>query len=250
MPTRCAAAPSSLGAGILLQSTSSRFLWFMDPHSFAGWVMKRYPSTAVAMGFTALNPSYNLELLSPRPQQAALLPAPVALFLALALVVQLLALGHRQQQLGAAAFVEVKLEWDQRHAVAIDRAHQLVDLLPVQQQLARPLRLMVEAISLQIFRNISVDQPDLAVLGIGIGFRDGGLAVADRLDLGAGQRDARFHRVLDRIIEPGLAVFGDDLDRALVLFGHDQIIPATQSAIAPCPRRCTSRLFEQIADFG
>src|ERR1700674_1849652 len=29
MPTRCAAAPSSTGAGILLQSTSSRFFWFI-----------------------------------------------------------------------------------------------------------------------------------------------------------------------------------------------------------------------------
>ena len=29
MPSRCAAAPSSIGAGIVLQSTSSRFLWFI-----------------------------------------------------------------------------------------------------------------------------------------------------------------------------------------------------------------------------
>ena len=48
------------------------------------------------------------------------------------------------------------------------------------------------------------------------------LAGADRLDLGAGQRDARLDRVLDGIVEPGLAIFGDDLDRALVLFGHDE----------------------------
>src|ERR1700676_5615628 len=78
--------------------------------------------------------------LTPRPQQAALLPAPVALLLALALVVQLLAFGHRQQQLGAAAFVEIQLQRYQRHAVAVDRAHQLVDLLSVQQHFSRPLR--------------------------------------------------------------------------------------------------------------
>src|SRR5690242_4303706 len=47
--------------------------------------------------------------LSPRPHQAALLPAPVAFLFALALVVQLLALGDRQQQLGAAALVEIEL---------------------------------------------------------------------------------------------------------------------------------------------
>jgi hypothetical protein len=61
---------------------------------------------------------------------------------------------------------------------------------------------------------------DLAVLGIRIGFRDRRLAVADRLHLGAGQRDAGLDGVLDRIVEPGLAVFGDDLDRALVLVRH------------------------------
>src|SRR5712675_3254207 len=33
MPARCAAPPSSLGAGILLQSTSSRFFWFIAQFS-------------------------------------------------------------------------------------------------------------------------------------------------------------------------------------------------------------------------
>src|ERR1700733_1886214 len=103
--------------------------------------------------------------LSPRPQQTALFPAPIALLFALAFVVQLLALGDREQNLGTAAFVEIKLERDQRHAFAIDRAHQAVDLLLVQQELAWPLRLMVETVGLQIFRDIGVDQPNLAVLG-------------------------------------------------------------------------------------
>jgi hypothetical protein len=66
---------------------------------------------------------------------------------------------------------------------------------------------MVEAVGLQIFRDIGVDQPDLAVLGIGIGFRDCGLAVAQRLDLGARQRNPGFDGVVDGIIETGLAVF-------------------------------------------
>src|SRR5262245_49391244 len=134
MPFRCAAPPSSVGAGILLQSTSSRFFWFIAS--------------------------------SPRPHQAALLPAPVALFLGLTLVMQLLALGDRELKLRAAPLVKVKLERDQRHALAIDGADQLVDLPAVQQQFSRTLRLVVEAITLEIFRDIGVDQPDLAVLGI------------------------------------------------------------------------------------
>src|SRR5207248_11672214 len=134
MPSRCAAAPSSAGAGILLQSTSSRFLWFIAPSARS--------------------------ILSPRPQQPALLPAPVALLLGFAFVVQLLAFRDRQQELGATAFIEIKLSRDQRHAFALDRAHQLIDLLLVEQQLARPLRLMVEAIGLQVLRNVGIDQPD------------------------------------------------------------------------------------------
>src|SRR5205807_2388258 len=42
---------------------------------------------------------------------------------------------------------------------------------------------------LLIFRDIGVDQPDLAAPRIRIGFRDIGPAIAQRLDLGAGQRD-------------------------------------------------------------
>src|ERR1700710_61123 len=79
---------------------------------------------------------------------------------------------------------------------------------------------MVEAVGLQVFRNVGVDQPYLAALGIRVGFRDRGLAVADRLDLGAGQRDAGLDRVLDRIIEACFSIFSDDLDGAFILVGH------------------------------
>src|SRR5262249_1613032 len=65
-----------------------------------------------------------------------------------------------------------------------------------------------------------VDQPDLAVAGIGVGFRDGRFAGADRLHLGAGQGDAGLDRDLDRIVEARLAVLSDDLDLALVLVSH------------------------------
>src|ERR1700741_1714089 len=100
--------------------------------------------------------------LAPRPHQAALLPAPIALLHGLALVVQLLALGERELEFRAAALVEVKLERNQGHAFAVDGADQLVDLLSVQKKLAWPFRQMIEAVGLQIFRNIGVDQPDLA----------------------------------------------------------------------------------------
>src|SRR4051794_34070640 len=116
VPLRCLAAPSSVGAGILLQSTSSRFFWFIArPHCFAGGWSEAISimNIRAADGFCcATHPTNGLPS---RTQQPALLARPIAFFLALAFVVQLLALGDGQQQLGAAALIKVKLERDQRH---------------------------------------------------------------------------------------------------------------------------------------
>src|SRR5206468_2693450 len=124
MPTRCAAAPSSVGAGILLQSTSSRFFWFMDailhqpslPATNAKRLRKGAKATKQSIlpcrtmdCFASLAMTdRHISRSSPRPHQAAFFPAPVAFLFALALVVQLLALGDRQQELGPAAFVEIQ----------------------------------------------------------------------------------------------------------------------------------------------
>src|SRR5882762_10496333 len=105
MPTRWAAAPSSDGAGILLQSTSNRFFWFIffasafdtsRPHGEEAHravsnheAPQSHPSRRAperAPPATSLRSRGDEEIfLSPRPHQAALLPAPVALLLALAL---------------------------------------------------------------------------------------------------------------------------------------------------------------------
>src|SRR5688572_11649534 len=79
------------------------------------------------------------------PQQPAAFALPVALLLGLAFVVQLLAFGERDLQLGAAFVVEIELEWHDRHALALDRADQPVDLPLVQEQLARALGRVIEA---------------------------------------------------------------------------------------------------------
>src|SRR5262249_17039173 len=66
--------------------------------------------------------------LSLGPQQPSALPLPAALLLGLPLVVQLLAAGERKLELGAAFVVEIEPERHQRHSLALDRAHELVDL--------------------------------------------------------------------------------------------------------------------------
>src|SRR5262245_34819177 len=153
-------------------------------------------------------------------QQSPALPVPAALLLGLALVVQLLSAGERQLDLGAALLVEIELERHQRHALALDRASELVDLAPVQQELARTLGRMIETAALKIFGDIGVDEPDFAAARIRIGFGYRRLALPQRLDLGAGQCDPGLERLTDLVVESSLAVVGDDLALALGLRCH------------------------------
>ena len=111
-------------------------------------------------------------------------------------------------------------------------ALQPVDLALRQQQLTAAARLVIEAVCLQIFRQIGIDQPHLAALIRGVGFGDIGLALAQRLDLGAGQNQTGLVGIDDLVVEAGLAVFRDNLlDHALAALGcHQFISPAWRSA--------------------
>ena len=88
-------------------------------------------------------------------------------------------------------------------------AQQLVDLAPMEQQLPVPLRLVVVAVALLEGRDVGADQPGLALLDPGVGAGDVHLAGADRLDLGAGQRDAGLEGLLDRELMARFSVEGD-----------------------------------------
>src|SRR5207342_1720884 len=94
--------------------------------------------------------------------QAALLPVPIALLLGLALVVQFLALGEAEFDLGDAPRVEIELERHHRHPLPLDRARQPVELALVQQELARPRGRVGVASALRIFGDVYVDQIERA----------------------------------------------------------------------------------------
>src|SRR6516162_6240849 len=158
--------------------------------------------------------------LSLGPQQPSALPLPAALLLGLALVVQLLAAGERKLELGAALLIEIEPERHERHSLALDRAHELVDLAAVKQELAHALGRMVEAAALQVFRDIGVDKPDLAAARIGVGFCDRRLAAAQRFNLRAGEREAGLERLTDLIVEARLAIVGDHTNLAVRFRGH------------------------------
>ena len=98
-----------------------------------------------------------------------------------------------------------------RHALALDAIGELGDFLGVQQELARPFRLVVEAIALAVFRNIGVVEDHLAVaVGGGVALGDIGLAGAQGFDLGAGQGDARLESLADLVVETRAPIVGDD----------------------------------------
>src|SRR6478672_1030712 len=110
------------------------------------------------------------------PKQPSAFAIPAALLLGFALVVQLLAAGERKLELGAALVVEIEPERHERHSLALDRADELVDLAAGKDDLAHPLGGMVEAVALEVVRDIGVDQPDLTDTRTGVGFPDSRLA--------------------------------------------------------------------------
>jgi len=63
---------------------------------------------------------------------------------------------------------------------------------------------------LSVFRNMGVEQIQLALFRAGIGFADAGAAGTQGFHLRAQQHDANFERILDKIVVPRPAVIGND----------------------------------------
>ena len=87
----------------------------------------------------------------------------------------------------------------------------LGNLALMQQQLARALGLVVEAVAVAEFGDIGVDQPDFALAHFGIALRNRALAKAQRLHFGPGQHDPGLEHILDIIVELRPPVLGNDL---------------------------------------
>jgi len=138
--------------------------------------------------------------------------------------VRLLAGDEGNLDLGAAARIEIDLQRHDGAAFALDGADQLVDLLPVQQQLPRPPRLVVEAIAGGVDRDVGVDQPGFAAFFRHIGLGDRTAPAAQRLHFGAGQSQARFEGFLDEVVVPRLAVLGHNGAVQFRFIGHRTLV--------------------------
>src|SRR5829696_8945334 len=87
----------------------------------------------------------------------------------------------------------------------------------MEQQLTNPERFMVPDVALIVRRDMHIVQQNLAVLYTCVALAQVSLAGSDRLDLGAGQRDAGLNRAQDLVfvVSPAVRRKGS-LDRSLV----------------------------------
>ena len=118
--------------------------------------------------------------------QPGFVPRPIPVRFGLPFVVLLFALSQRQFEFGGPFLIPIEPHWNDGSPFPLDGADQAVNLLPMQQQFARPARLVVEPASVGIFGNIGVDQHDLSPFGGGVGLSDVSPSEAQSLDLRPG----------------------------------------------------------------
>src|SRR5579885_512680 len=179
----------------------------------------------------------------PLAQDAGAVALPVAGLLGLAAVGLAAALGEAQLELRLAARVEIDRERDERHPFALHRAHEPVDLAPVQQQLSRPARLVVEA-RRGIDREMRIHQEELAAALDRIGLGDAGQALAQHLDLAADEHHARLDRVLDQVVVPRPPVRRGPQARSLLLQ-----VEVTPEARMATPGERTMAALDVVVEF-
>src|SRR3978361_662138 len=82
-----------------------------------------------------------------------------------------------------------------------------------------PLRLMVEAVALQIFRDVRIDEKRFSLaVDADVTLGDRRLSGAQGFDLGAGQGDASLEDLADLIVEARAPIIGNDLEIRLFFF--------------------------------
>src|SRR5262245_15417379 len=175
-------------------------------------------------------------LFTPAPSHC---PCGVALCLPfsnrVSLVVGLLSARNADLDLRVSV-LEVHGERDDGETGLLGLGTQLANLLAVQQELSRATRLVVGPGSLGVLRDVDVVQPHLTVLDSGIPVNERGPPLAQRLDLGTGEHEARLEGVLDVVVVARAPVLGDESSPFLAWHGY----PSSDSGSAAVKPRSTS----------
>src|SRR3954468_10895941 len=131
---------------------------------------------------------------APRLDRGARFAVRVAPLHRFALVVILLAPRQADGHLYPAV-LEVHADRDQRHPFFDRLANQLPDLLAMQEQLATPERLVIGVAAVRVRADVHVVEEHLPIFDPREAVAKVDAALADRLHLGAEQRDTRFERL-------------------------------------------------------
>ena len=138
----------------------------------------------------------------------------------LALVVELLATAEANAELHAVVLVEIELKRDEGHALCAELAVKVVNLMTVQQEPALPVGVHVPHAAVGVGVDVHAMQPHLSPANEAEGVRDLGRALAQALDLGAGELDARLKGLVHKVLVSRRAVARDGLLLALSWLGH------------------------------
>src|SRR6266446_2567119 len=153
---------------------------------------------------------------APRLQRSLHVSVGLALRDVAALVSTLLAPGQRELDLRPPV-LEVELRRNERQTPLGDLAGQGVDLFPVEEEFAVPIRIMIGEIALVVDRDVGADQPGLPLADIRVGLLERGPAVPKGLHLCAGQHDPRLDPLEQMVVVPRSAVVDDQM---LALWAH------------------------------
>jgi len=166
----------------------------------------------------------NLLTLAQRPLDIALC---VPLGGGFALVVQLFPFAEADQHFGVAV-AYIHLQRHKRKAFLLGQAEQLMNLHLMQQQLARSRRVRrVVAVAFFVRADVHIVQENLAVADGCERIVQVCAAAPERLDLGTGQHDPRFVRVLDEVVVGRFFVLRQRLIR-LTVFAQFRFISFTK----------------------
>jgi len=143
------------------------------------------------------------------PHRTLFLNGPLAIFLDIALVVFLLALGKRDLTLDE-MFFPVDLGGHTGVALLLDAGEQARQLFAMQQQLAGAVRFADDVGAGGVERrDVATDQPGFAVLEDDVAVRQLHFLLTHAFDFPAEQHHPGFERVFDEIIMKRLFVAGD-----------------------------------------
>lgn len=137
-----------------------------------------------------------------------------ATHLRLTLIIEFLALCHADLEFDPAV-LPVNACDDERHSFLRGLLLEFLDLTAVEKQLSRAKDIVIVDVTVRIMRDMSTDQPDLAILYLDEGLFELDAACHDALDLGADKRRSGLV-----FIENVVLVVRESIINDVFFFGH------------------------------